>query len=68
MNTSRTTVAQYQQLCEDTRAALAECRRTANARDGHIRAAAALGIPRTDIAELVGLSRAQVQTILRAGR
>lgn len=68
MNTSRTTVAQYQQLVEDTRAALAECGRAAAARDGRIRAAAALGIPRLEIAALAGLSRSQVQTILKSGR
>lgn len=68
MTDSRTTVAQYEQLCAAARADLEECARVAAARDSRIRAAAMLGIPRTEIAALAGLSRATVQVALRAGR
>ena len=67
MTDSLAVMAAHEKACQDMRNALIECAVLAADRDNRIRAAAALGIARTDIAALVGLSRAQVHTILKAG-
>ncbi len=67
MTDSVAVVAAHEKARQDIRNALIECAVLATDRNNRIRTAAALGIARTEIAALVGLSRAHVHAILKAG-